>query len=89
MQLCELYENDCIFDKFNCCMSGDGSQMLTGTYTNLFRILKKEGEWPTKSESVLEASRDPLRKRNQMPKVRAAFSLTRRLFSDGTAAAAC
>ena len=23
-KLCDLYENDCIFDKFECCFSGDG-----------------------------------------------------------------
>lgn len=24
-KLCDLYENDCIFDKFECTVSGDGS----------------------------------------------------------------
>jgi serine/threonine-protein phosphatase 2A regulatory subunit B len=24
-KLCDLYENDCIFDKFECTFSGDGS----------------------------------------------------------------
>lgn len=24
-KLCDLYENDCIFDKFECSFSGDGS----------------------------------------------------------------
>eukprot|EP00887_Chlorella_sp_A99_P006675 scaffold3.g6675.t1 len=36
-KLCELYENDCIFDKFDCCMSGDGRHFATGTYSNFFR----------------------------------------------------
>lgn len=31
-KLCELYENDCIFDKFECAMSHDGSQVITGSY---------------------------------------------------------
>ncbi|KAI3692602.1 hypothetical protein L6452_32422 [Arctium lappa] len=30
-QLCDLYENDSIFDKFECCLSGDGQRVATGT----------------------------------------------------------
>ena len=26
-QLCDLYENDCIFDKFDCCVNGRGDQV--------------------------------------------------------------
>ncbi|BEI83956.1 hypothetical protein CcaverHIS002_0405600 [Cutaneotrichosporon cavernicola] len=37
-KLCDLYENDCIFDKFECTFSGDGSQVMTGSYHNYFRI---------------------------------------------------
>lgn len=36
-QLCDLYENDCIFDKFDCSISGDGKHFCTGTYSNFFR----------------------------------------------------
>lgn len=31
-QLCDLYENDSIFDKFECCLSGDGQRVSTGSY---------------------------------------------------------
>lgn len=31
-QLCDLYENDSIFDKFECCLSGDGGRVATGSY---------------------------------------------------------
>uniref|UniRef100_M1A8S9 Serine/threonine-protein phosphatase 2A 55 kDa regulatory subunit B n=1 Tax=Solanum tuberosum TaxID=4113 RepID=M1A8S9_SOLTU len=31
-KLCDLYENDSIFDKFECCLSGDGSRVATGSY---------------------------------------------------------
>lgn len=31
-QLCDLYENDSIFDKFECCLSGDGQRVATGSY---------------------------------------------------------
>ena len=27
-QLCDLYENDCIFDKFDCCVNGQGDQVI-------------------------------------------------------------
>ncbi|GHJ88454.1 hypothetical protein NliqN6_4856 [Naganishia liquefaciens] len=37
-KLCDLYENDCIFDKFECTWSGNGDQVLTGSYHNYFRI---------------------------------------------------
>ena len=39
LQLCDLYESDCIFDKFDCAMSGDGKYFATGTYSNFFRWL--------------------------------------------------
>ncbi|KAI7727617.1 hypothetical protein M8C21_021188 [Ambrosia artemisiifolia] len=31
-KLCDLYNNDAIFDKFDCCISGDGSHFATGSY---------------------------------------------------------
>jgi serine/threonine-protein phosphatase 2A regulatory subunit B len=37
-KLCTLYENDCIFDKFEVCWSHDASQFMTGSYNNLFRV---------------------------------------------------
>lgn len=36
-RLCDLYENDCIFDKFQCCFSCDGGSLLTGSYNSLFQ----------------------------------------------------
>lgn len=64
-QLCDLYENDCIFDKFDCAFSGDGSHLATGTYSNCFRALSIEGmeENEAGADVTLEASRDPQRKR--------------------------
>ena len=35
-QLCDLYENDSIFDKFECCLSGDGLRVATGSYRSAF-----------------------------------------------------
>jgi serine/threonine-protein phosphatase 2A regulatory subunit B len=37
-KLCDLYESDCIFDKFECTFSGDGRNALTGSYNNNFMI---------------------------------------------------
>ncbi|KAJ1336323.1 hypothetical protein BSLG_007107 [Batrachochytrium salamandrivorans] len=46
-KLCDLYENDCIFDKFECTFSGDGRQVylsidniqvLSGSYSNYFHV---------------------------------------------------
>lgn len=37
-KLYELYENDNIFDKFECSLSGNGLHLLTGSYSNNFMI---------------------------------------------------
>ena len=37
-KLCDLYENDCIFDKFECHLSADGSKLVTGSYNNMFYV---------------------------------------------------
>lgn len=37
-KLCALYENDCIFDKFECCFSGDDKWV---NFVFLFIVLKK------------------------------------------------
>ncbi|CAI0392125.1 unnamed protein product [Linum tenue] len=58
-KLCDLYENDSIFDKFECCLSGDGSRVATGSYSNLFRVF---GCSPGSTETTtLEASKNPMR----------------------------
>lgn len=35
-RLCDLYDNDCIFDKFQCCFSNDGGSVMTGSYNSMF-----------------------------------------------------
>tara|TARA_R110002050_G_scaffold232671_5_gene368289 strand:+ start:1230 stop:1787 length:558 start_codon:yes stop_codon:yes gene_type:complete len=40
-KLCDLYENDCIFDKFECHMSGDGKFLATGSYNNYFNVYNR------------------------------------------------
>ncbi|KAH3667786.1 hypothetical protein WICMUC_005318 [Wickerhamomyces mucosus] len=57
-KLCDTYENDAIFDKFECVFSGDGNSIMTGSYNNNFMIYpditnpNKENE-----EIVLQADR--------------------------------
>ncbi|PWN28523.1 protein phosphatase 2A regulatory subunit PR55 [Jaminaea rosea] len=41
-KLCDLYENDCIFDKFEALWGPDGNKLLTGSYNNYFHIFDKE-----------------------------------------------
>lgn len=52
-KLCDLYENDCIFDKFECTLSGDGNSLLTGSYHNYFHIYDRNG----KNDVCIEASK--------------------------------
>ena len=61
LQLCDLYENDCIFDKFDCAISGNGQYVTTGSYNNFLKVTGRQGG----AETIVEASRDPLRKRLQ------------------------
>ncbi|KAJ7031899.1 WD40-repeat-containing domain protein [Mycena alexandri] len=56
-KLCDLYENDCIFDKWECVWGGDGRQILTGSYHNYFRIYDTEGE----GDVVLQADKAVLK----------------------------
>ncbi|KAI7986547.1 Serine/threonine protein phosphatase 2A 55 kDa regulatory subunit B beta isoform [Camellia lanceoleosa] len=64
-KLCDLYENDSIFDKFECCLSGEGMRVATGSYSNLFRVF---GCATGSTEATtLEASKNPMRKQVQTP----------------------
>ncbi|CAH2036415.1 unnamed protein product [Thlaspi arvense] len=64
-KLCDLYENDSIFDKFECCISGNATRAATGSYSNLFRVF---GVTPGSTESAtLEASRTPTRRHVPIP----------------------
>ncbi|XP_017163224.1 serine/threonine-protein phosphatase 2A 55 kDa regulatory subunit B alpha isoform-like [Poecilia reticulata] len=53
-KLCSLYENDCIFDKFECCWNGNDSVVMTGSYNNFFRMFER-GQ---RRDATLEASRE-------------------------------
>ncbi|XWS70262.1 hypothetical protein CRYUN_Cryun03dG0033500 [Craigia yunnanensis] len=62
-KLCDLYENDSVFDKFECCLSGDGLRVATGSYSNLFGVFGcSEG---STEATTLEASKNPMRRQGQ------------------------
>ncbi|XP_047316996.1 serine/threonine protein phosphatase 2A 55 kDa regulatory subunit B beta isoform-like isoform X2 [Impatiens glandulifera] len=76
-RLCDLYDNDSIFDKFECCLSGDGLRVASGSYSNLFRVF---GSSTGSTEATsLEASKNPMRNQTQIPSrpSRSISSLTR------------
>ena len=37
-KLCELYENESIFDKFDLCSSSDSNLIITGNYNSTFHM---------------------------------------------------
>jgi serine/threonine-protein phosphatase 2A regulatory subunit B len=57
--LCDLYENDCIFDKFECSVNGSGTQVMTGSYNNLFHVYDLNGD----NDTCIEASQSAPRHR--------------------------
>ena len=54
-RLCDTYENDSIFDKFEVVFSGDGGNVMTGSYNNNFMIYPSDPERET--EVVLQADK--------------------------------
>ncbi|KAJ6511646.1 WD40-repeat-containing domain protein [Mycena vulgaris] len=65
-KLCDLYENDCIFDKWEAVWGGDGRQVLTGSYHNYFRVYDTAGsdaDGDTPRDVVLQADKTVLKTR--------------------------
>nr|XP_015625601.1 serine/threonine protein phosphatase 2A 55 kDa regulatory subunit B alpha isoform isoform X2 [Oryza sativa Japonica Group] len=58
-KLSELYNNDCIFDRFSCCSSKGGDYFATGSYSNTFKIFSRAAANP--NGTTLEASTNPYR----------------------------
>lgn len=52
-KLCDLYENDCIFDKFESLWGHDNKKILTGSYNNMFHIFDKDDD----ADVVLQADK--------------------------------
>jgi len=49
-KLCELYENECIFDKFSICSGPDSNQVMTGMFNNNFHIIDVKKDTNTQFE---------------------------------------
>eukprot|EP00123_Amoebidium_parasiticum_P022600 comp9091_c0_seq1/m.4263 comp9091_c0_seq1/g.4263 ORF comp9091_c0_seq1/g.4263 comp9091_c0_seq1/m.4263 type:complete len:439 (-) comp9091_c0_seq1:669-1985(-) len=62
--LCDLYENDCIFDKFECSWSHDDRYIMTGSYHHLFHVFDRE----TNTEVTLEAKTQ--KKKSPLPAIK-------------------
>lgn len=58
-RLCDAYENDAIFDKFEVVFSGDGKSMMSGSYNNNFMIYPDavNSNESNESEIVLQADK--------------------------------
>ena len=54
-RLCDTYENDSIFDKFEVVFSGDAQNVMTGSYNNNFMIYPSDPE--KEMEVVLQADK--------------------------------
>lgn len=54
-RLCDTYENDSIFDKFEVVFSGDAKNVMTGSYNNNFMIYPSDPDKDT--EVVLQADK--------------------------------
>jgi serine/threonine-protein phosphatase 2A regulatory subunit B len=50
----EVYDNDCIFDKFECAVSSDTSCIVTGSYNDLFHVYNRRD----KTDTCVEAATD-------------------------------
>ena len=70
VHLCDLYENDCIFDKFELAINSSGSRGVTGSYNNhfvLFDLMETvgggTGEGGGGGQITIEALKDGPRRR--------------------------
>lgn len=61
-KLCSLYENDCIFDKFEVVWGGPSNSILTGSYNNFFRIFDRTNS----KDACFEASRESAKPKAQL-----------------------
>lgn len=83
-KLCDLYENDCIFDKFECTFSGDGNSMMTGSYSNNIHIYGRDDD----TEVTLQADKSAFKAKklgsakNKATNSRTATAMGRRMRPD-------
>lgn len=60
-KLCDLYENDCIFDKFEALWGPDDQHVLTGSYSNYLHVFDKNQPDPAASGVALQADKSAFR----------------------------
>ncbi|XP_016510148.1 serine/threonine protein phosphatase 2A 55 kDa regulatory subunit B beta isoform isoform X1 [Nicotiana tabacum] len=84
-KLSKLYTNDAIFDKFDCCLNGDGLQFATGSYSNHLRIFSCGAE--NEDGITLEVRKSPNRKPTSQattrPRRSSLSNLTRGFYRQG------
>jgi serine/threonine-protein phosphatase 2A regulatory subunit B len=42
-KLCDLYDNECIFDKFSISSTTDSNNFITGNFNNTFHVIDRNG----------------------------------------------
>jgi len=60
-RLCDLYENDSIFDRFECSFTADTSVIVTGSYKNQFKVFDSHSFLSAGSSSLPPATVDEVR----------------------------
>jgi len=68
-KLCDLYENDCIFDKFECALSLSGDTVVTGSYGNYFFIYDLVNDKKERMEIRKKGSKSGFRSKFKKTKV--------------------
>uniref|UniRef100_A0A7S3D003 Serine/threonine-protein phosphatase 2A 55 kDa regulatory subunit B n=1 Tax=Palpitomonas bilix TaxID=652834 RepID=A0A7S3D003_9EUKA len=58
-KLCDLYEKDFIFDKFECSLKQGGKQLVTGSYNHQFHVL----DWASGTDMAMEATKNASKKK--------------------------
>ncbi|KAJ3262320.1 protein phosphatase 2A regulatory subunit cdc55 [Boothiomyces macroporosus] len=58
-KFCDLYDNDVIFDRFGVNFSGDGTQAVTGSYSNFFHAFNMKND----TDTILQADKSMFRPR--------------------------
>ncbi|XP_019247512.1 PREDICTED: serine/threonine protein phosphatase 2A 55 kDa regulatory subunit B beta isoform-like isoform X2 [Nicotiana attenuata] len=84
-KLSNLYTNDAIFDKFDCCLNGDGLQFATGSYSNHLRIFScgSENEDGITLEVRKSPNRKPTSQATTRPRRSSLSNLTRGFYRQG------
>lgn len=81
-KLCILYENDCIFDKFECSWSANDEHILTGSYNNFFKSFNRK----SKNELMYECSREQSKPRQLLRPKKVVSSTLMNNTNNGTTA---